>query len=88
MTHRWKILALIILFGSTGLIRETDSAKAQEADIPWVSKVISVQGDVTVKRHGKTDWQTRRSPVCRRPCSRRRQQPGRNRIAQRRRIAT
>jgi tetratricopeptide (TPR) repeat protein len=53
-------MVLILFLGSTGIVGEIDLARAEETDNSWVSKVISVQGRIAVKRSGDSEWQPAR----------------------------
>jgi tetratricopeptide (TPR) repeat protein/opacity protein-like surface antigen len=54
----WTLMVLIIFLGGNGGVLETNEARAEESDQAWVSKVVSVQGHVAVKRRGQSRWQT------------------------------
>ncbi|MEJ2156015.1 MAG: FecR domain-containing protein [Desulfobacteraceae bacterium] len=52
----WSLIVLTILLGSTGTFGKMNHARAAESDQPWVSKIVSIQGRVAVKRPGDNDW--------------------------------
>ncbi len=56
MTHSRILILLAILSGAAGLFGDMTPALAQAPDTGWVSRVISVQGRVVVKRHSETTW--------------------------------
>lgn len=53
----WRLMVLTLFLGSIGIDGEIDRAWAEETDKPWVSKVVSVQGRIAVKRAGDSQWQ-------------------------------
>ena len=57
MTFRGILITLAIIFSSIGIFGAITPVAAEKTEKSWVSKVISVQGDVAVKRHGETSWQ-------------------------------
>ncbi len=52
----WRLLVLTIFLSTTGILGEMNHARAAEGDQPWVSKIVSIQGRVAVKRPGDNDW--------------------------------
>ncbi len=57
MIFRWAVMGVVASFLVVGFQAVPNQAWAKAADKDWVSKVISVQGRVQVKRQGETDWQ-------------------------------
>ncbi len=57
MTHRGFPIRLAIILSIALIFGIITPALAEKYDNSWVSKVISVQGRVMVKRHGETSWQ-------------------------------
>jgi tetratricopeptide (TPR) repeat protein len=53
----WSLMVLIIFLGGNGFVRGMSEARAAESDQAWVSKLVSVQGHVAVKRRGQSRWQ-------------------------------
>lgn len=56
MKYRRILIILAILLSTAGVFGAFTPANAQETGKDWVSRVISVQGGVEVKRHGETMW--------------------------------
>jgi Flp pilus assembly protein TadD len=54
------MIVLTIYLGTAGIFGAIGPAFANKDDTLWVSRVISVQGRVAIKRHGETTWQSAR----------------------------
>lgn len=53
-----SLVVLTVILGSTGIFGLVNCARAEQTDVPWVSKIVSVQGRVSVKRPGDSEWQS------------------------------
>jgi Flp pilus assembly protein TadD len=56
MIYRWVISGLVLCCLVLELHGMLQPSWAGDADTPWVSRVVSIQGHVVAKRHGEVDW--------------------------------
>ncbi len=57
MTYCRILILVTLITSAAGIFGEMTPALAQKTDTGWVSKVISVQGRVAVRRQGGTAWE-------------------------------
>ncbi len=58
MARHWtRVWIVWCVLGAVGICEVPDVAEAGDADASWVSKVVSIQGRVLVRRQGASGWQ-------------------------------